>query len=134
MIINRGQNNELIVSVTEMTTLSAPVNYLWEFINKDTKVKSYCISNPITFYGQRESFNIVETDTPIPSTNQVKLTKGDYQFRIYQQVSSTNINPANTTPSTFYPYVEIGLLSVGVPVFDNTEYVGATLTNTVYEG
>lgn len=134
MIISKGNINELIVSVTEKTTLSAPVNYLWEFKNKDTKLNYYCIAQVNIFYGHQEQFLIEEKTSPNNLVGQINLPKGDYLFKIYQQVSSTNVDPKLTTSSTFEPYVEIGLVTVTGTIQADTIYNGSTLIDTVYNG
>lgn len=133
MQINRGEINELVVTVAEKTTLSGTVYYLWEFYSKDNKYYKYCIATIGTDYGARQSFSITETSSPDPLSAEVFLPKGDYLYKIYQQISSTNLDPKLTLPSTYELYVDIGLVTSLGGVTEPTSYSGATTTNTNYE-
>lgn len=133
MVINRSDINELIVTVTEKTTISNPF-YLFEFKNKSTNVSVFCISEKISTISDRDKFNIEETDAPDPLLGQVTLQNGDYSYIIYQQSSSTNLDPANTSPAEFSDYVEIGILNVQGDVIYTTEYNGISTISTEYNG
>jgi hypothetical protein len=133
MIITKGQINTVTVSVVENTTLSSPVYYLFEFKRKASNVFTYCIAQIVTNYGTRQSFSIEETNTPVPNTK-IKLQAGEYFYKIYQQESSTNIDPANTTiAASGFAYVESGILTVIESVTQSAQYAGANNTNAVYE-
>lgn len=132
MNINRGEINEVPVTVTEMTTLSAPVYYLFEFKPR-IGIPAYCIgTNTSTHTGRYDLFLIEETDSPDPLIGQVSLPSGDYTYTIYQQSSSTNLDPTNTTPAEFFDYVETGLLTVYGTEETITEY-STELSDTYYE-
>lgn len=137
MNITKGQINEIGVTVTEQTTLSVPVSYLIEFKSKATKLPVYCIvtTNKSTHTDRIDLFDVEETASPNPLLAQVSLAAGDYSYKIYQQNSTTNLDPANTTvAASGFAYVESGICRVlaatSTPV---PQYSGATLTNTVYE-
>lgn len=133
MQITRGQINQVPVTVTEQTTLTAGVHYLFEFQRKASNVKIYCIA-VTTYNGRIDYFNIEETDSPNPLTAKVKLHAGDYAYRIYQQTSSTNLDPSLTTISASgLVWVEQGICSVFKSIAPVPEYVAAPLTNPVYE-
>jgi hypothetical protein len=134
MNITRGQINELAVTVTERTTLAAPVYYLLEFKRELTNELFYCIAQNVSLTTSRyDQFDITETDTPDPLDAEISLEKGDYSYTIYQQASAINLLPVNTTPSEFLPYVEIGTCKVHGAGNVNTEYDGKSTTNTYYE-
>lgn len=89
--VTKGQVNELIVTVTELTTLSNP-NYLFSFHdvqgNSDYNV---VLVNTSSYTERYDSFNL---DEP----NDVNfLYTGDYTYTIYEQVSAVNTDPANAT-------------------------------------
>ena len=136
MIINKGVITKVPVTVTEQTTLSAPVYYLFEFESKQTREKSYCIGvNISTITGRIDFFNIEETDTPDPLNSEVSLMVGEYRYKIYQQSSTTNLNPLNTTvAASGFAWVECGVMVVPGESETINEYDGAVTTNKVYEG
>jgi hypothetical protein len=134
MNITRGQINETVVTVTERTTLTAPVYYLLEFKRELTNESFYCIAQNLSQDTDRyDQFDITETDMPNPLNAEITLEKGDYSYTIYQQDSAINLLPANTTASEFLPYVEIGKCTVTGSGNVNTEYDGKSTTNTYYE-
>lgn len=118
--ITRATTNTLYVTCQEKQLLTSPY-YLWKFVNPVTKDTRYCISSDTSGYPARyQQLTVVETTTPTVSTNQVKLdTTGTWEYYIYEQSSSTNIDPTGltevesgfvevlhtaTTPSTYTGY------------------------------
>lgn len=85
--ILKDSTSILIVTVTELTTVS-PVYYLFEFEHEQSFLKYYCILDNISLATERyDEFELVDG---------VDLTfdyDGYYTYRIYQQTSSTNLNP-----------------------------------------
>jgi len=130
MTINKNAINDIVVTVTEKTTIDNPI-YLFEFFNKETKDFSYCISENTSTQDRYDSFSIEDTNTPDPLMGQVNLTTGEYRYKIYQQTSSTNLDPDNTTPAEFTDWVEQGVLDVFGTETSPSQYEGAT-TNTAY--
>lgn len=128
--ITKGQVNEVVVTVTEKTTLETPY-YLFEFLCDDNQRKFYCIaadSSPnIVRYNL---FEITETATdPDFTDGEITLDiPGFYHYTIYEQVSSTNLNPANATG-----IVEIGKLLV-IGTTPEVEEYQTTVTGEVYNG
>ncbi len=132
MTIEKSAINEFIGSVTEQTTLSVPVYYLFEFNRKASGEKYYCILTIAQNYGSRQLFNI--QDTPSPTNSQVDLPAGDYVYKIYQQSSSTNQDPSLTTvAASGFSWVQMGVCQVYKSVTDPPQYSGAPSTNPVYE-
>lgn len=133
LIINKGNINDVVVTVTEQTTLSAPVNYLFEFIFQGTKAKYYFIAqNTSTRTGRFDEFSITEMTGGNPLIGQISLPQGDFIYNIYQQTSSTNLDPDLTAPSTFNAYVETGRGTVLSTATLPTQYTGSTISNTSY--
>ena len=125
--LNKSSANTITPTLFEKTTLS-PVYYLFEFKNTQTKALSYCIptelSNELLRYNK---FIITDTANPNPLLGQVNLSSGTYSYIVYEQLSSTNLNPTGLN------IVEDGICRVyGTPI-TNTEYPSATVTNTQYE-
>lgn len=132
MILQKNQINDVVVTVTEQVTLSSPF-FLFEFASDSTNLKFYCIAaNTSTFTGRFDSFNITDTSSPNPLTGEVSLPEGEYKYTIYQQASSTNLDPANTSAALYQDYLEIGKTLVQDVSVDPTEYAGAETTNTSY--
>lgn len=128
LIIRKGQSNTIVVTLNEKNTLSNP-NYLFEFENKVTKAKAYCVPTDISQYKDRyNEFAITETANPA-NLNQITLaTTGEWVYRIYEQASSTNINP-----SLAGAIVETGLCTVNGANSTQTVYSVST-SRTVYNG
>jgi hypothetical protein len=85
--ILKDSTSILIVTVTELTTVS-PVYYLFEFEHEQSFLKYYCILDNISLATERyDEFELVDG---------VDLNfdyDGYYTYRIYQQISSTNLDP-----------------------------------------
>jgi hypothetical protein len=134
MIIYRSQINEVVISVTDQSTILLPIYYLFEFKRKESNVKSYCIAQVATSYTDRQLFNIEETDTPDPLTAKVKLKAGSYEYKVYQQTDATNVDPTNTiVAASGFATVDAGILTVIETTTAPIEYKGANSTNPVYE-
>lgn len=132
MVINRGQINTEFLTLSEATTIASPY-YLFEFISKQTKQAVYCITQGVASIRGNE-IQIEETNTPNPLLGQVTLLEGEYNFNVYQQASSTNLDPELTTPALFEKYVETGICDVPVSTTDTEEYNGAPTDNVIYNG
>ena len=89
--LERNQTSTLIVTVTELKTLSSPY-WLFEFMHEQSFEKVYCILTNISTGSPRyDEFEL---------TDGVDLTfpyDGFYTYKIYEQTSSTNLDPALAT-------------------------------------
>lgn len=97
--ITRGQANVVVITLKEKTTLANP-KYLFVFKNDQTNVEAKFIAADTSNYTDRyNKFTITEkTTSPNPLTGEVTLSlDGFYTYTIYEQTSSTNLNPANAT-------------------------------------
>ena len=85
--ILKDSTSIMIVTVTELTTVN-PVYYLFEFEHEQSFLKYYCILDNISLATERyDEFELVDG---------VDLNfdyDGYYTYRIYQQISSTNLDP-----------------------------------------
>jgi hypothetical protein len=125
--INKSSSNTVVVTVKEKTTLPVPVYYLFEFKNDETNVLYYCIGAEVaTAWEDRSKFTITEQASPNPVLGQILLPGGDYHYKIYEQASSTNIDPTGLT------VVEIGLATCYITPRVNKDYANASLENKVY--
>lgn len=128
--ITRATTNTLYVTCQEKQLLTNPY-YLIKFKNDGmTKDIRYCICSDSSSYPTRyQKLTVVETNTPTVSTNQVKLdTEGRWYFWIYEQASSTNINPTGLTE------VESGFLEVVHTTPSVPTYSGYQTTYKQYNG
>lgn len=133
MIIRKGEINQVVITVTEQTTISSPY-YLFEFISKATKIPTYCIAQATTT-ARCDTFQITEKSNPVAASGEVSLAEGDYTYKVYQQSSSTNTDPNNTTlAASGFAYVEIGLCRVPSSGNEVTEYSGSDTTYKEYNG
>lgn len=130
LIINKNTTgNRLVFTGFEKGVLVNPY-YLFKFTKDDTSTSFYVIGTDISTYQER--FNeclIDETTTPNPVNGEIELVTGVYRYNIYEQASSTNLDPTGLTE------VEFGFLRVrDLSVVNNVEYNGSTLTDVVYNG
>ena len=125
--LNLG-SNVVVLTLSEKITISSP-NFLFEFINNQTQIKYYCISADLSLYPERyNKFNIiVKTTTPSPLVGEIQIPLGDeYTYNVYEQVSSTNLNPSGLT------VVENGLMTYDKIITSRVEQE-STLTRKAYE-
>jgi len=103
--VTRGQSNGVVFTLTEKTTLSSPY-FLVVFNNLATNELVYAICPDTSTQTTRYNLlTIIESNTSIPLSGQVKLVEGTYQYKVYEQSSSSNLNPLLSTS-----LVETGLL------------------------
>ena len=91
------------MTLQEKTTLDSPY-YLME-LRDDEKLNYHYIILPEDESENKARYNqfsIVDNTDPDPLQGEVKLTPGDYHYKVYEQVSSTNLDPDGLT------IVEIG--------------------------
>ncbi len=116
--LTKGQTQNIILTLTEKQLLSNP-NYLFVFTNRsaNTEIKFVMLNNTdISQYKDRyNEFSIVT------NTNFSTALNGQYDYDIYEQTSTSNLNPAGLN------LLESGIMElVGTP-FNFTEY---TTTDT----
>lgn len=125
-IINKGQSNKFVVTLKEKQTLTNPY-YLLEFTNKVEKVPYYFIGTDVSGFPERfNQFNIIEGTT-------IRLDEeGEYDYRIFEQLSNSNTNPAlcdNLIP------LEVGMVYVkGTPTIQKKQYVKVQTIKTYGAG
>lgn len=119
----------VILTLTEKVTLTNP-KFLFEFINNESHVKYYCISANLSAYKERyDSFNLQLTSSPNNLIGQLNLPVGEYDYNVYEQASTTNLDPSGLTK------LENGKCIVfNSSPSSETQYNGATLTDVIYEG
>lgn len=131
-LITKNSSNTLRPTLREKTTI-VNATYLWEFKN-GTGVGIYCISTNLASAAQIErsdKFVIIETGTvaAVPLNGEVQLQPGDYDLKIYEQVSTTNLDPAGLT------CVEDNIVTVlDSTANTNKVYTAGSTTNKTYNG
>lgn len=91
LYIDKNYLNVLEVTVTELTTLPlSAVTYLWEFDSHSTKNKSY-------FILVNTATTLVDQFQFLESATGNTLSEGLYDYSIYEQTSTINLDPTLTT-------------------------------------
>lgn len=119
--INNTGITLLYFTLTEKETLSDPV-FLFEFIHQITLKKSYCIAPDISMYKDRfNQFAINNTVDPAdPLQGDVDITApGTYAYTIYEQVSTTNLNPELTVSAVETGIAKVEYATVSHEYYDN---------------
>ena len=90
-------NTNVPLTLEEKTTLTGTVYYLFEFENDTTKVKYYQIFTDVSVVGvARQNSNLfnIEVINSGSGSNKIILGNvGQYHYTIYEQASSTNLDP-----------------------------------------
>jgi hypothetical protein len=98
MIQLQNGSNDVCLTLSESTTISSPI-YLFEFINDLTKEVICFISSDTSNFKERyNQFNIQVVSKVVqePLIGKIYLSDtGFYRYNIYQQTSTTNLNPDN---------------------------------------
>jgi len=129
--ITKGIANTVVLTLKEKTTLTNP-KYLFVFKNDQSNVDSKFIAADISTYPDRyNKFVITEkTSSPNPLTGEVTLSlDGFYTYTIYEQTSSTNLNPANATK-----VVETGKVQVFATATADHTYSPDSNITYIYNG
>ena len=120
--ILKSGTTSLVVTVTELTTLSNP-EYLFEFVEEQTDTNLYCILADVSTATTR--FNEFSITDGVDVTFTVE---GFYTYNIYEQANgSGNLDPDGLT------LVETGRAHIYVVDASRIEYI-STETNTAYNG
>jgi hypothetical protein len=111
-IINKGQNNFLIFTLSEKVTLTNPY-YLFSFKHQVLMSSVNFIASDVSGFPTRyNKFLITETTGSVNLTSGVVSLPetGFYEYAIYEQTSSSNLNVGNVT----------GLLEIGMVKVEST--------------
>jgi hypothetical protein len=100
MILRKNSVNTVSLTLVEKTTLPNPY-YLFEFQNIYTRKKYFQIFTDVSISGEARiranEFNIEVVDSGSGANKIILGDIGQYNYTIYEQVSDSNLNPANTT-------------------------------------
>ncbi len=130
ILINKNTSNTVVLTLSEKTTLTNAV-YLFEVINdQSSEVKCFIAEdispNPVRY----NEFNFIENTTEdlLNGTFELELT-GDYTYNVYEQTSTTNLDPALATNK-----IETGKLQVPDNTAEITQYNGNQTQTVVFNG
>lgn len=131
--INKASANTIALTLLEKCTLTTPY-FLFSFKCDQTEEENLFVAQDITSAGQKTRFNkfiITEKSTaPNPLIGEVSLIQeGWYQYKIYEQVSSTNLLVANATG-----VVETGKMFVNTTAETEYAYSQSDSSDKVYNG
>lgn len=131
MVLQKNQVNEIVIEVSERATLSNPF-YLFEFVNKHTKQRVFCICvNESESIERYDLFNIEDKADPDPEAGEVNLASGtQYHVKIYEQPSDSNIDPEEEGVTL----LKEDVWSVANNTAEPVAYNGASTTNVAYGG
>lgn len=111
--LTKGQTQNIILTLTEKQIITSP-NYLFVFENRstNTEVKFVKINNTdVSQYKERyNEFSIVVNSHFNTSLN------GQYTYTIYEQTSTTNLNPTGLN------LLESGIMELSGTTISFTEY------------
>lgn len=122
--IAQNTTSSLTLTLKEKTTLALPI-YLFQFRNVTEKVSYYCIMADTSLYKDRYNEFTFTEGTDLPLVGELILgAGGQYEYFVYEQTSSTNLDPTLST----------GLVESGLMELDrgNTTYNQHTI-NTTYK-
>lgn len=96
--ITKGSANTVVLTLTEKATLTNP-DYLFVFKSDQTEAEFIFIASDTSVYPERyNKFTVTEKANPDPLQGEVSLPNTKfYSYTIYEQNSSTNLDPANAT-------------------------------------
>ena len=128
-IINKGQNNFLIFTLSEKVTLTNPY-YLFSFKHQVLMSSVNFIASDVSGFPTRyNKFLITETTGTVNLTSGVVSLPetGFYEYAIYEQTSSSNLDISNTSG-----LLEIGMIKVesNLPIY--REYDNQSKTIITY--
>lgn len=123
--IVKGQENQVLVTVTELTTISNPT-YLFAFYREENQQGAHyqsCIAEDLSEYPERyNDFTIRETTNPVALNGEVELMAGvAWYYTIYAQTSTTNLDPANADEVVEQGKVFVTGTSVETPTYTYTK-------------
>jgi hypothetical protein len=85
--LEKNQTANLIVTVTELTTIS-PANYLFQLIHEQSFLEYFCILPNISVSTERFDEFVITDGVDV-----MLDYDGFYTYNIYQQASSSNLDP-----------------------------------------
>lgn len=130
IIIQKATSNDFTLSVEEKKTLASPT-YLIGFTSDSTNVEYTVIPTVVATYGagvgnDRTEFRITEGSNDQANGSVLLGNTGLYHYIVYEQSSTTNIDPDNATG-----IVERGIMRLIDS--ETSDYVEHVITETYVE-
>ena len=94
-VINKGQLNNVVVTVSERSRLVNPF-FLFELVNKFSGTQTFCSLQLSASNIRYDLFQITETAAPNNLDGEVSLIEGEWNYKIYESVNQT-LDPSQTT-------------------------------------
>lgn len=131
--ITKGTNNEWILTLNELATLTNPY-YLFKCTSEFQNVtKCFIAATDLSAYPDRfNKFTITESSTEVLTSGTVEFNPtGQWTYEVYEQTSSTNLDPAGATNTT--PIEKGRILVIGT---DSVTYKkrSSSITYKGYDG
>ena len=116
----KNTSSEIVVTLKEKQTLTTP-NYLFYFKSRGTnQIVAFVVLNAADTSGYKDRFNEF---TIVVNTYFEDSPEGDWEYEIYEQTSTSNINPSLAT----------NLLEVGIMRLNNlSNLLNVNVYNNVY--
>ena len=112
----KNSTSTIILTLTEKQTLTTP-NYLFWFKSRGTnQIVTFVVLNAGDLSPHKERYNEFSIDV---DTHFADSPEGDWEYKIYEQTSTTNVNPS----------LAVGLLEDGIMRLNN---LGNLLEVNVY--
>ena len=87
LLITKGESKNWILTLTEKVTIANP-KFLFSFVHRVTEVQTNVLLTDISAYKDRyNKFAVIEGST-------FNLDCGEYNYFVYAQTSSVNLDPA----------------------------------------
>lgn len=113
--LRKGHTDQVIVTLKEKQTLSAP-NYLFYFKQRSSNdVVAFVLLNAADLSAYKDRYNKFSINGVTYFTSELA---GEWEYTIYEQTSTTNVNPALATK-----LLETGIMRLSdTDSFNFTEY------------
>lgn len=97
IVLTKNASTIFVATLWEKTTITSPV-YLFEFKNDLTKTDYYCImSDTSTNIDRYNKFTFTEGVNDALNGSLILGNGGYYEYRVFEQVSTTNLDPSGLT-------------------------------------
>ena len=133
IVLTKGTTNNFVCTLYELTTIQQNAGYLFEFESDQTKEKYYTVLTDIsTNISRYNEFNLIENKFQDPVNGQILLgSAGYYNYKVYEQLSSTNLDPTNIAVVGVVEEGKMKLIDTSYqPSF--TQHTVSPTTNVVY--
>lgn len=138
--LNQGQNNQAAAVCSRNKTLTGNVTYLWSMSHKLSNQRYRFIPFrvlPSVSYNPAYDLFCINIDNAIPEVltgaticgqTNVHLIPGEYDLKVYEQYSTTNLNPALAHDVVYETLVNV----VGVNGYNPVVWTGTSNTYVIY--